>query len=284
MDEQRFDSVVKLFSETGSRRGVLVGMLGGLVAGLRGAAEADAKRGHRKSRKGRKTHRKQQQRLRSEEQPKVALCHLTGSDSNELVYIEVSENAVAQHIDHHGDIFELDTNHDHCGRCYHQCGPNEECQEGQCVLTCPVERRCEASDGTSDCCTPAEECVNGLCVCVNTCTPPHLTDICCEAGHTCCDEGCCPFSLDACAYDGYRCAASTCTNSTLGELCGTHMTDPFHEVNCLCSVSTEGVHFCTPGLGESCTASGGCPAGSKCTDFPGSFGRRCGSPCGSPAT
>lgn len=72
MDGQCFDAVVKRFSGTGTRRGVLVGALGGLVAGLRGIAETDAAR-NRGKHKGRKSQKRRQSNLRIE-QGQGAVC------------------------------------------------------------------------------------------------------------------------------------------------------------------------------------------------------------------
>jgi hypothetical protein len=100
METHRFDGLTRTLAAPGSRRRILAALAGGLLAflGGRGAGAAD---------------------------DKVLICHKTTSDSNQIVLIDVSVNAVADHLAH-GDF-----RHDGC--CVDaDCGGGQPCVNGAC--------------------------------------------------------------------------------------------------------------------------------------------------------
>jgi hypothetical protein len=101
MDTERFDGLTRKLAVPGSRRRVLATALaGGLFAALGGRRTGAA-------------------------DDKVLICHRTGSDTNPIVVIEVSVDAVADHLAH--DDFYYDS----C--CVDgDCGPGLNCESGFC--------------------------------------------------------------------------------------------------------------------------------------------------------
>jgi hypothetical protein len=120
MDVERFDGLTRTMSMGGSRRTVIRGLAGGVLAafGL-GREQAGAKGGRPAT---------------------VDVCHyddVTGTYSP----MSVNEKALEGHR-RHGDmlIAELDTGSDpaHCGGCGITCATGEICEEGVCVGAPPM--------------------------------------------------------------------------------------------------------------------------------------------------
>jgi hypothetical protein len=138
MDTDRFDSLTRTLAARGSRRRALAAALaGGLFAALGGRGVGAAN-------------------------DQVRICHKTGSDTNPVVLIEVSDNAVPDH-EAHGDFR------------YRSC-----CLDGDC--------------------SGSQACVNGACqdTCFGldaACDPTKIE--CCE-GLVCCPGGFCGSSSDNC--------------------------------------------------------------------------------------
>ncbi len=142
MDDQGFDRLARAVAAGHSRRAVvkvLVSAAGGLLAvwgGRRAGAAGD----------------------------KVPICHLTGSETNPVVLIEVGADAVPAH-EAHGDAINPDFGSDpeHCGGCGKSCGAGQACVNGSCQGTClefgafcdPANNECCALEGfVMVCCDP----------------------------------------------------------------------------------------------------------------------------------
>ena len=121
MDTDRFDGLTRTLAATGFRRRALAAALaGGLFATLGG------------------------RRVGAANDP-VRLCHKTTSGTTSIVLIEVSDNAVPDHLAH-GDFR-------YAGCCLDgDCGAGQACVDGSCEGTCRGSAvACETND---DCCAP----------------------------------------------------------------------------------------------------------------------------------
>jgi hypothetical protein len=115
MESYRLDQFVKELGVATSRRMMLKCMGATIAAGAMSALNA---------RRGRAAN-------------KVGVCHLTGSASNPVVFITVSEQAVPAH-QAHGDTINPDFDNDsyNCGGCGVVCGGGSTCRGGSCVAAC----------------------------------------------------------------------------------------------------------------------------------------------------
>ena len=111
----------RALAATGSRRRVLAAALaGGLFAALGGRRAGGS-------------------------DERVKICHKTTADTNQVVLIEVSANAVPDHVAH-GDFR-------YAGCCLDgDCGAGQACVDGSCEGACRGPAAfCETND---DCCAP----------------------------------------------------------------------------------------------------------------------------------
>ncbi len=225
MDDDRFDSITRRLAAGASRRDVLRKLAGGAlggtlaVAGLRRSGAAPA--------------------------GKVGICHNTGSASNPLVYIEVSENAVPAHAAH-GDAIgvDLQTDEQNCGTCGNVCLGDAcntpVCTDGVCGTEAVV---CEDTNPCTDNFCDADL---GGCQTVNNtaaCTTATGQAGTCNAG-ACVPNSTCP--------GGQACG--------LGTSCGTSPSG----ASCACGTTTEGTGFCFTGAQcptQVCTSSAQCGGG-----------------------
>jgi hypothetical protein len=128
MDTNRFDGLTRTLAASGSRRRVLAALAGGLFAVLGG------------------------RRIGATD--KVSICHRTSSDTNSVVVIEVSVDAVADHLEH-GDFY-----YDQC--CLDgDCGGSQACVNGSCQGTCVGAA--EVCETDNDCCAPLCCDINHIC-------------------------------------------------------------------------------------------------------------------------
>jgi hypothetical protein len=129
MDTDRFDGLTRTLATTGSRRWILATLAGGLFTawgGRRVGASND----------------------------KVSICHRTSSRTNSMVVIEVSVDAVADHLAH-GDFY-----YDQC--CLDgDCGGSQRCVDGSCQEICV--RAAEVCTTNNDCCAPLCCDINHVC-------------------------------------------------------------------------------------------------------------------------
>ncbi len=103
-----------------------------------------------------------------------------------------------------GDCVDLDTDPEHCGACYTECDPGEDCAGGDC--RCGSEPACAAGwaccaeacvdtdtdpahcGGCTMACEPGEVCIGGDCRCGS--------EPACAAGLNCCDGACVDLGTD----------------------------------------------------------------------------------------
>src|SRR5688500_3428599 len=101
MDAARFDRLTKGLSAPRSRRGVLLGTLAGTLGGVLALLAPETTPAARGTHARRRRHRGSA--VRAQVKPdKIGVCHLTGSETNPVVFIEVSEKARKAH-EAHGD-------------------------------------------------------------------------------------------------------------------------------------------------------------------------------------
>ena len=306
MDDQQFDTMVRAFASGISRRGAL-GILAGLAGFQVGETDAAKRRRKHDRPKGasKKKNRKKSPRAQSgaKKKDKFTICHRTGSETNPFVIIEVGDSAVPAH-EAHGDIISPDFENDpaNCGGCAVSCDDanpctTDTCVEGVCVNTpvdCDDDNECtdDSCDETTGACvnTPVagrgcndgDPCTeNDVCDARGNCAG---TQINCDDGDICtadsCQGGTCvndPIP-DCCENDdecprGQICVDNRCTDDPnpecTGETCDTFTQCSAANSDCVCTTTSTGGGFCTPGSTlcaglADCDAAGGCPAGSLC--------------------
>ena len=247
MDAYRFDHLTRSLVTAPSRRRVAKALAGGVGSGLLALLGGGAV---------------------AAKPAKVGVCHLTGDPANPIVYIQVDESAVAEHVAH-GDAIAPDflTDAVNCGGCAQVCAAVEECVDGWCrplPVDCPT-------------CGPGETCVDGICSCW-VCPGGHgcLDDACvCSAAGTCdgddptpcgllhgfipmgCEDGCC------CIRTGIGGGAYPCAEPGGSDpyccsgWCGL-------DGGCACIPDdTAGLYPCEPGPNEHC-CSGWCGLSGLC--------------------
>lgn len=137
MEPRQFDDISRALASGSSRRGVLKGMLGGLIAGVLGRSQA----------------------LAQDDCPggKVDICHRTNSKKNPYNYISICSDSLADHLAH-GDTY-----------CEGNLAP-----DGECGCYCPVDEIvCEVGTLNPDTCEceagPDPECAGAVCGDFATC-------------------------------------------------------------------------------------------------------------------
>ena len=150
MDEQGFDRLARA-TVGRSRRAVVKALAGAAAGGLLAALG-----GRRAGVAG----------------DKVLICHLTGSETNPVVLLKVSVNAVPAH-EAHRDAIDPDFSSDpaHCGGCGSACGAGESCVAGSC----------QGCGGLDQACCAESSCDPGL-----TCAELGTCRDCGEVGEPCC--------------------------------------------------------------------------------------------------
>lgn len=127
MDTDRFDGLAKEFAQVRSRRAVVQG-LAGVAAGSLLALLGDRRAGSAGE--------------------KVLICHKTTSDTNAVVLIEVSANAVPDHLAHGDFVADNGSCEATCLVLGAACDPTKnECCEG---LVCCPDGRCSSSADNCD--------------------------------------------------------------------------------------------------------------------------------------
>ena len=154
MENTTFDQFVSRFHTGASRRGILGGMAGAVIAGLTGAAEeADAK----------KTAHKRRRRPGSDSNGSakdfVTICHIT-SGSQGAKQLQVARRALRSHLAH-GDFQHVD------------CCVNADCDAGPCFSAQCVSGKCSVTQLPQGTPCDLEGLVggNGGCTATGMCVP-----------------------------------------------------------------------------------------------------------------
>jgi hypothetical protein len=205
MDAHGFDDLTRSFARGLTRRHVLRGLGGGLIATL-GLARTPA----------------------AAQQTKQSLCHATGDPANPWVVITIAEPAWPTHFAH-GDTPYVDC----CADA--ECGADQQCRDGACVDVClALEAPCSSTDeccqdvpmvcgalqksgGPPACCLPLGQQTSDLAQC---CRGPEFLTVhlgsdgacggegaVCVSNLTCASSVCCEF---ACCAAGETCTATGC--------------------------------------------------------------------------
>ena len=241
MDPKRFDDLLRSLSARPSRRGLLTGLVGSLIAALPLALsgeDADAKRRRFQGRRRRRHHR-----------PCLPNCAGRTCGGNG------------------------------CGGSCGFCGPGSVCRHGTCQPVCVPNctgKTCggDGCGGSCGFCGSDRVCLNGACVCrVKDCG----NGLCCPASAQQCCPGTTPTAQGFCAPLGYICCSvdqggrscppdrEQCCNTTmclkLDEGCCTDVAGgwcPSHAPNCCAPTPAFPAGSCCPDGQPCCNATGGC--------------------------
>ena len=184
--------------------------------------------------------------------PKVQVCHFPPGNPGNWHTIEISENAVAKHIENHGDLLGA------CNAvCAFLCDDGNACtidDTGECEdVGCPgIPEAVDCNDSnscTADSCDPATGCENNAlsgttCVVSDPGTCEEGTGICDTLGV--CDPdstpGCCVTTADCEAWDTNHCSNEEC----LDHQCETTSINTCETDACHLSVCIPEDGSCTP--------------------------------------
>lgn len=274
MDQERFDRIARTLGCTGSRRGVVGGLLAGLVgAGIARFTEADAKG------QGKKSKGKAKGKKRGKNQGRVgaqALC-----DANQLAVCQAN-NACCSTLEGQGCITVGTQNHTG------QSGEGGPCGDAGSVCTfCAPGTRCTTDgQGNQVCVCDGSSCPNGCCS--NGTGNPGIcqrngSGVCGVGGVACgaCPNGCCDVNTGACQQGNEDFACGTgavlCANCGPGGDCL-----PSKTCNTCSPATCDGCcdnGVCRPGNANNACGDFGavcqkCPTGQRCLNS--DFGNICG--------
>ncbi len=223
MDQQRFDDLARSLGANNSRRAVLKGLLagaaGGVVGLLSGGGALAAKGGN-------------------------------GNGKGQSKKSDCCPDSAPRLCDNQCVNFDVDPNH--CGDCNTVCGPNDVCQDGQCVCvpkTCAdLGAQCgSVSDGCGgmlECgsCGPDEVCESGTCV-------PNCSGTICNG--VCVDTSNDPTNCGTCGNACSQC--QSCTNGSCVPVGDGTLCDPGNSNTGVCvSGACVDTGTCSQGATQSC--------------------------------
>lgn len=235
MDDQRFDALVKALVTGTSRRRLLRGLGGSVMAGTLSLVG----RG----------------RLHAQEDDcpeKVGICHRTASRRRPFVFIEVCADAVSDHAAH-GDLV--------------ACSGAGIIDPDACTCVCPLtETDCPGGVDTASCaCQEGTGCAASTTLCGTTCVDLSTDPANCgSCGNRCVGSGACE--------NGSCCATGTCGSltcpATADSCTGTGISCGSGDVSCYCTVVPDGAGGTASVCGSRTGCFDnlqGCTPGNQCT-------------------
>jgi hypothetical protein len=208
VDGARFDRLARTFARATNRRGLLAGLLGFATgSGLAGQGVTAS------------THAQPCDRDGDCPNPACEYCDKVDRRCKRNCYMWTSCCPKGRSCCGNADCRNLDTDNQHCGRCFNACGAGKQCCEGRCVNTRTNHNHCGgcAGKGGADCREQGRKCCAGKCIPAssNCCKDAsgEQSGFCPSKGEPkatlCCPnlvEGkggsCCNPDTDACCKDG----------------------------------------------------------------------------------